>query len=217
MNTKIIVALVIGIALVGLTGAASAQNVNDVTQYSKQCSTLIGVNNFAGQGQTQIAGITGGNGNVVDQFCFQDADAFGGNNDILQGTEQLACLYSDDSYAGQLSEQGANVVGLSNLASQFVGETIIMGGHDNSAIQLNDQTIDIGGAWNTVVQGGQQTATVAPFDFGSWNVAFQNATQSACVVGLDNVVGQGYLQGTVLMGVGNIDIQTVNQEVTITP
>ena len=96
MNTKIIVALVIGIALVGLTGAASAQDDNDVFQYSEQTSTLVGVMNFVGQGQDQLAWIHGGTGNDVDQICLQDAFAFGEFNAIEQVTDQFADLYSDD-------------------------------------------------------------------------------------------------------------------------
>nr|CAI64052.1 hypothetical protein [uncultured archaeon] len=217
MNTKILVALVIGIALVGLTGAASAQDDNAVFQYSEQTSMLVGVGNFVGQGQDQLAWIDGGNGNLVMQGCLQDALAVGWNNDILQGTGQYAHLYSDASYAGQFSEQGAYVFGEDNFAGQLAGQVIEMGGFFNAAVQSNDQNIGIVGAGNDVGQVGLQTATVAPFDQGFLNGAFQQGTQGALVIGDDNLVGQIYTQDTVLMGVANLDFQTVNQGVVITP
>ena len=106
MNTKILVALVIGIALVGLTGAASAccgygSDHNTVYQKTESCSALIGQGNGATQTSSIYAAISGDSDyNYVKQEIEQCALAIGKKNTLFQTANQnveIDAYYNKDS------------------------------------------------------------------------------------------------------------------------
>ena len=138
MNTKIIVALVIGMALVGLTGAATA--VNNIEQQTTSLGLMVGNDNILSQWSLLEAGIFGdcednlinqnvtqfalgiGNGNTLEQEATQIANILNGNdNNIDQQILQAGVAFGEWNSGLQIAMQDARI---ENSDEQFINQTI---------------------------------------------------------------------------------------------
>ena len=156
MNTKIIVALVIGMALVGLTGAATA--TNNIEQETTSLGLMIGNDNMLSQWSWQEAAIWGDSeDNLINQNITQFALGIGNGNSGTQKAMQDAWIESSDE--------------------QFINQTI---DQFQLAFALDeDEVCDCLGL-------SVPPDVCEPCDIleeGCWNDATQDDTQIAAIVG----------------------------------
>lgn len=145
MNTKIIVALVIGMALFGLTSAVSACDCNKdknlIVQTTDSCGLMIGTSNMLTQNSDLTAAIYDGKKNEIYQTVDQCALAIGTGNVLKQyATQKAFIMDAKENIIDQDITQAEIAFGRGNKLTQKAAQlAIIDGSNKNKILQDIDQ------------------------------------------------------------------------------
>lgn len=139
MNTKIIVALVIGMALFGLTGAATA--TNNIEQETTSLGLMVGNDNILSQWSWQEAAIWGDSeDNLINQNLIQFALGIGDGNTLTQEAAQYADIVNaQENNIDQQILQAGIAFGVGNSGTQKAMQDAWI---ESSDEQFINQTID---------------------------------------------------------------------------
>lgn len=150
MNTKIIVALVVGMALFGLTSAVSAScgggqqcqgDENVITQTTDSCGLMIGTSNILTQNSALTAAIYDGKHNEIYQTVDQCALAIGTGNTLEQyATQKAFIMEAKRNIIDQDITQSEIAFGKKNTLTQRATQLAIIDSSDkNEILQDIDQ------------------------------------------------------------------------------